>query len=107
MVPGNLVDDNEKVLRPGDYYLLPDGLLLCCPGCAQRSGPRGKWTYDPVTRSALPSIYHDPKYDGCGWHGYLTQGIFSSQEPASQALEQRPLLRLILRAREITLAKNS
>lgn len=99
MVPGNLVDDNELVLRPGDYYLLPDGLLMCCPGCAQRSGPRGKWTYDASTKTAMPSIHHDPAFGGCGWHGYLTNGVFISEELASIALEQRPLIKLIGLAR--------
>jgi hypothetical protein len=39
----------------------------------------GDWT-DPTTLSLQPSIYHPatgtPK--GCGWHGYLTGGVFRS-----------------------------
>lgn len=76
----NKVDDPELVLAPGDYYIMGEniGILMCCPGCGERSGPNGKWTIDSKNESAIPSIYHDPKLGGCGWHGFLTNGKFLS-----------------------------
>lgn len=70
------------------------GYLLTCPGCGQQSGlylhPRDpgvpRWTVtagDPSKAEGLtlsPSIHHaktsHPMTTGCGWHGYLTAGVF-------------------------------
>jgi len=74
----NRVDDPDLVLLPGDYYVMGEniGILMCCPGCGKKSGPKGKWKVDIQTESVTPSIHHDPALGGCGWHGYLTNGEF-------------------------------
>jgi len=32
--------------------------------------------YNPETKTYHPSIIHDKKLGGCGWHGWLINGIF-------------------------------
>jgi hypothetical protein len=57
--------------------------ILCCPGCGEAGSPRdgAKWTimtgsFDDVTTLTLrPSI----QKHCCGWHGYLTKGVFDIQ----------------------------
>ena len=67
------------------------GYILTCPGCGQQSGlylhppdpgtPR--WTVtagDPARTEGLtlsPSIHHTTAQGGCGWHGYLRDGVFT------------------------------
>lgn len=64
------------------------GLLFVCPGCRAigslpTKGPRA-WTVvegdvsRPESLTLSPSILHDsPTVGGrCGWHGYLTKGVF-------------------------------
>lgn len=55
---------------------------LCCPGCGQLGGPKAgvNWTVikgsleDVSTLTIRPSIAKSC----CGWHGYLTDGVFNS-----------------------------
>lgn len=74
--PGYIIFvEKTEPLVTGSYY-------LACPGCGQIGTPRDKqqWkvnggTLDDVTTlSLLPSI----KKNCCGWHGYLTNGVFES-----------------------------
>ena len=67
------------------------GYILTCPGCGTQCGlylsppdpgtPR--WTVtagDPSHAEGLtlsPSIHHTTAQGGCGWHGYLTRGVFT------------------------------
>lgn len=91
-VPARLVEDidAEGQCEPGCVQHIANGYFMACPGCAMQmvlpvGGSRGwtvtagDWT-DPTTLSLQPSIYHPatgtPK--GCGWHGYLTGGVFRS-----------------------------
>lgn len=83
--------------RPGDMMPmaedaggLPWGYAFRCPGCcvetslplrpADASSPR--WTVtagDPRTGAGLslsPSIHHAAPH-GCGWHGYLRDGVLA------------------------------
>lgn len=68
------------------------GIMFVCPGCRsitaiqfyQLDG-RAMWTWDGNVESptCTPSILHTKrgdgsKSDGCGWHGYLTNGEFRS-----------------------------
>ncbi len=107
MVPARLVEYHDDLLFPGDYHLVMDGAIMCCPGCGQRSGPRGKWTYDAATRSLSPSVKHDVELGGCGWHGHLTNGQWIGCADVDTALEQRPLVKLIILARDIMSSKVS
>jgi len=60
------------------------GLILRCPGCREvsflpfRSGIHSEeWNLlneDPI--ELTPSIHHDTKLGGCGWHGWLRNGEF-------------------------------
>lgn len=81
MIPLNLVTDDEALLKPGDAMTLEkDGrlqLVIVCPGCGKISGSAGNHVYDPVSKSYTPSIVHDVNLGGCGWHGWLTNGVFS------------------------------
>lgn len=62
-----------------------------CPGCGAPSflalateNPEPRWTgtagdvRDPATVSLVPSILHATERGGCGWHGFLTHGVFTS-----------------------------
>ena len=81
-------------VQPGDVALFErvDGtvedLAIACPGCGRRSslplvpGYQSRWTVtagnvrDPSSLTLAPSIFHRVEDGGCGWHGYLTQGVF-------------------------------
>lgn len=65
------------------------GYDFACPGCDSRSylalsddnpGPRWNVTegdpHKPETVTLSPSILHATERGGCGWHGYLTAGVF-------------------------------
>lgn len=80
---------------PGDVRLVTDtpggpvtGYIFGCPGCGTRSilhigtGPAGHTWHVTAGDAAHPegvtlraSILHDPQHGGCGWHGYLTNGV--------------------------------
>lgn len=73
-VPAKLVHaDKWGSLEPGECIKLVDGnggsvigLLSACPDPAK-----------PETLSLSPSIFHRTEDGGCGWHGYLTNGVFT------------------------------
>lgn len=98
-VPARMVDDLDV---PGDDCpgcMLPlspredggpcPGYLFACPGCGEHSGlylhpvdpgvPRWRVTAGEATRAEgltlSPSIHH--AVARCGWHGYLTNGVFT------------------------------
>lgn len=83
----NLVDDIDDCVNPGDAYILGGTdkktgqpitqLAICCPGCGKTSGSAGSHVYNRVTQSYKPSIRHNKSNGGCGWHGWLTNGIFT------------------------------
>lgn len=58
------------------------GFLIACPGCGQVGSARdgAKWSVaggnidDVSTLTLRPSILKHC----CGWHGYLTKGVFDS-----------------------------
>lgn len=60
----------------------PTGLEFVCPGCKGIGGLIFKtknvdgwsWNGDLDKPTCTPSILHDK--NSCGWHGYLTDGIF-------------------------------
>ena len=69
----------EAYANPG----VPIGIHFRCPGCSAviaietgEPGEHPKWAIDFATLTATPSILHtkDDVHDGCGWHGYLTNG---------------------------------
>lgn len=67
------------------------GYILTCPGCGQQSGlflnpvdpgvPRWRVVAgDPARAEGLtlaPSIHHTTAQGGCGWHGWLRDGVFA------------------------------
>lgn len=73
------------------YPAMPNHLLHTCPGCGRfgairaehpkPAGPESSWdivtgTLDDVTTLTLaPSIHCK---GCCGWHGFLTNGVFTS-----------------------------
>ena len=73
--------------EPGCMMALnPSGFLMACPGCAMQlhlpvGGPG--WSLvsgDPKRGEGLtlsPSIHHPVNGNGCGWHGYLRNGVFA------------------------------
>lgn len=91
------LDDVPSKMQPGDLYperLTPDGPVVgyvyACVGCGRLShialpgaltpGPRWTATGDPGRVADLtlsPSILHDPAQGGCGWHGWLRDGVFA------------------------------
>lgn len=79
-----LVEDDELLTEPGRavMFTYPDqslGLILCCPQCGKASSSStGGHKYNPETQTVTPSIIHDKKLGGCGWHGFLRNGKFSN-----------------------------
>lgn len=83
----NLVNDVEKVINKGDAYVTGGNhtetgdkivqLIICCVGCGKVSGSRENHVYNKETQTYHPSIVHDKKLGGCGWHGWLKNGIFT------------------------------
>lgn len=86
-------DEFEKAAIPGSLFFAGDGtdrpwLHHHCPGCGKRGGLRiygeaktesPSWelqSRDPVTLS--PSVHHAADLGGCGWHGFLQNGIWTS-----------------------------
>lgn len=81
-----VIDIRAQGAQPGDIELrrYDDGQIggyaYRCPGCGQEDwlpvddGTIG-WvqTGTPETPTLRPSILHRP----CGWHGYLTTGVFA------------------------------
>jgi len=100
-VPFQLVDsvnhqDEDGVkAQPGQgkfsaWYGEPDSLaslLYHCPGCGklvscsikprQENGPSWEFSGTKEQPTLKPSIIHDKTKGGCGWHGWLTNGVFS------------------------------
>ncbi len=82
-----LWDDDTK---PGEgKYGSDDGrlsaILYRCPGCGEPVScdlkptdrkPSWEMTGTKEKPTLNPSIIHDKKLGGCGWHGYLTDGVF-------------------------------
>lgn len=90
--------DRWDSIEPGDCVVITSakhvgvvgGLAYACAGCGElvsldfecdgTDGPR--WSVvsgdpaQPETLTTSPSILHDPAKGGCGWHGYLTKGVF-------------------------------
>jgi len=61
------------------------GLIFVCPGCRALSSilfvsidkhPVWSWNGSKTRPTCTPSILHNKDKGGCGWHGYLTEGIF-------------------------------
>jgi len=94
----NLVDSIDKVKNKGDARIVsimkrkPSGngktfihtgevdyyqLIICCPQCGEVSGSSGKHKYDMATQTYHPSIVHNVDLGGCGYHGWLKDGIFT------------------------------
>lgn len=51
---------------------------MCCPNCGKKSSSVGNHIFIEATKSYHPSIVHNKKLGGCGWHGWLTNGVFTS-----------------------------
>lgn len=67
----------------GDPENKPVGIHFMCPGCGavisiEIGKVSPKWAINFETLTATPSILHT-KPDGCGWHGYLTNGELKGQ----------------------------
>lgn len=87
----------DGAFEPGDVRLMvdaPGGPTTAygfgCPGCGSTcilhlgTGPANHtWQVTegdaskPETVTLAPSILHAPQHGGCGWHGYLTRGVFT------------------------------
>jgi len=76
----NLVEDIDYLKNPGDAVLLLGRLIICCPGCGKREISSGKHIFDEDDQTYHPSITHNKNLGGCGWHGWLTNGVFKKVE---------------------------
>lgn len=70
---------------PEDYYVnvdengVPNEIHFRCPGCGHIIGARQPpWVIDLETLTVTASILHT-RPDGCGWHGFLTNGELKGQ----------------------------
>jgi len=78
----SLKDDIDEVQNKGDAHIVighnnQKQLIICCPGCGKTSGSAGNHVFDESTNTYHPSIVHDVKLGGCGWHGWLKNGVFT------------------------------
>lgn len=80
----NLIKEDSKYPeKAGDAIVVkyPDhlGLVWCCPKCGQATATANghKHVFDPKTNSLSPSIVHAKELGGCGYHGFLINGIFT------------------------------
>lgn len=79
----NIVDDDEKLLKKGDALIIKDEqrgtlkLAIVCPGCGKVSFSDKNHSFNVETKTYKPSIVHDRRRGGCGWHGTITNGIIS------------------------------
>lgn len=87
------VESIDEADVAGAYQFIdsPDGgkagLALRCPGCRQASFlpftdnfHEQEWDLlneDPI--EVTPSIHHATKDGGCGWHGWLRNGVFERE----------------------------
>jgi hypothetical protein len=85
--------DTWDDFKEGDYSLYsahgdpdnkPIGIHFRCPGCGEviaidngmyEPNSHPKWAINFETLTATPSILHSRDGRGCGWHGYLTNGV--------------------------------
>lgn len=80
----NIVDGDDNLVNKGDAVVYMNNelgwlqLIIVCPSCGKPSASAGKHKYDPETKSYHPSIVHDVNLGGCGWHGWLKNGIFTN-----------------------------
>jgi len=84
----NLLKDIYDVKKKGDAHIVAGRhsktnkkivqLIICCPGCGKVSASAGNHIYNIKRKTYRPSIVHDTKLGGCGWHGFLTEGVFKS-----------------------------
>jgi len=83
----NLVKDQEKIKKRGDACVVLGNhsktgekilqLIICCIRCGEVSGSAKNHIYNKDTKSYHPSIVHDTNLGGCGWHGWLKNGVFT------------------------------
>lgn len=79
----NLVHNIGDITKKGDAItVIGRGerlqLIICCPNCGETSGSAGNHVYNRETKTYHPSIIHDKDLGGCGWHGWLRNGVFST-----------------------------
>ena len=84
----NLVNDHDDLKNKGDAHVVIGvhsktkerivQLIIVCPGCGKQSASAGNHIYNRETQTYHPSIVHDVKLGGCGWHGWLKNGVFIS-----------------------------
>lgn len=93
-VKATQIKNYDKFINPGDYRFTGKvnlsgifGMIFVCPcGCGEQGHvsfdnapkqdhPRWHWNENEHRPTLTPSLN---KTDGCGWHGYLTDGIFQS-----------------------------
>lgn len=85
MLKNNRPDTEWDEFTLEDYFVVFDqnnkkvGLHFLCPGCLKLIGVREPpWIINFETLTARASILHT-KPDGCGWHGFLTDGELTGQ----------------------------
>lgn len=79
----NLVEDIDDLKNKGDAIIVigrnkQKQLITVCPQCGMKSGSAGNHVYNEETQTYHPSIVHNKNLGGCGWHGWLKNGIFKS-----------------------------
>lgn len=82
-VKANLKQDSSELINSGDFRWQESAqtyIIFVCPcGCGDRrclpvtGDKRWIWDGNKETPTLTPSILY---LDGCGWHGFLTNGEF-------------------------------
>ncbi len=52
--------------------------VVAPPEIVKKNKPEWNWDGNRELPTLKPSIFHNKEKGGCGWHGYLTKGIFTS-----------------------------
>lgn len=74
------VNDYRRPMPVPELFIgCPKGKGLCChpiaPGVPNKNGSIWNLTGDLASPSLSPSIFCQPEKGGCGFHGFLTNGI--------------------------------
>lgn len=83
VVTATKVDDVVASSVPGAFQFDENGIQFNCPcGCGSMLGASfPRWTFDADKITLTPSVR---RLDGCKWHGFLTDGVFTFCEDSGR-----------------------
>jgi len=77
----NLVEHFDQLKNPGDAseYTKDNRIYIVwvCPKCGDQTASKTGHNWNRKTETLSPSIVHNVKLGGCGYHGWLKNGVFT------------------------------